>query len=81
MRDKTLEDDFENLIKCVSLVYSARQSAKLKRRWPLSKVIVAAPKKICKAIQSLNEVLLEPANTVTIHLKLDISTISTSQII
>ncbi|MEM3616912.1 MAG: isoleucine--tRNA ligase [Candidatus Bathyarchaeia archaeon] len=62
LRDKALEEDFESLMKCVSLVYSARQSAKIKRRWPLRKVAVVAPEKICKAIKSLNEVFLELAN-------------------
>ncbi|MEM3549895.1 MAG: isoleucine--tRNA ligase [Candidatus Bathyarchaeia archaeon] len=62
MRNKTLEEDFENVIKCISAVYSARQTAKLKRRWPLRKVIVVAPEKVCKALQNLNEVFLELAN-------------------
>jgi isoleucyl-tRNA synthetase len=62
MRNKTLEEDFENLIKCISTVYSARQSAKLKRRWPLRKAVIIAPEKVCKALQNLNEVFLELAN-------------------
>ncbi|MEM2466244.1 MAG: class I tRNA ligase family protein, partial [Candidatus Bathyarchaeia archaeon] len=62
MRDKALEEAFEILIKCVSLVCSARQSAKIKRRWPLRKVVVVAPENTCTAIKSLNEVFLELAN-------------------
>ena len=62
LRDKTLEEDFETLMKCVSLVYSARQSAKIKRRWPLRKVVVVAPEKTRKALKSLNEIFLELAN-------------------
>ncbi|MBS7621285.1 isoleucine--tRNA ligase [Candidatus Bathyarchaeota archaeon] len=62
LRDRALEEDFETLMKCVSLVYSARQSAKIKRRWPLRKVVVVAPEKACKALKSLNEVFLELAN-------------------
>ncbi|MCK4482040.1 class I tRNA ligase family protein, partial [Candidatus Bathyarchaeota archaeon] len=62
MRDEPLEEDFENLFRCVSLVYSARQSAKLKRRWPLRKVVVASPKKISKSLTDLEEIFLELAN-------------------
>lgn len=62
LRDKALEEDFETLMKCVSLVYSARQSAKIKRRWPLRKVVVVASEKTCKAIKNLNEIFLELSN-------------------
>jgi len=62
MRNKTLEEDFANLLRCVSLVYSARQSGKLKRRWPLSKVVVAAPAKICASLRKLEDKFLELAN-------------------
>jgi len=62
MRNKALEEDFEHLLRCVSLVYSARQSAKLKRRWPLRKVVVAAPAKICESLRKLEENFLELAN-------------------
>jgi isoleucyl-tRNA synthetase len=62
LRDKSLEEEFETLIKCVSLVYSARQSAKIKRRWPLRKAILIAPEKTCKAAKSLNEIFLELSN-------------------
>jgi len=62
LRNKALEEEFEIMLDCVSLVYSARQSAKLKRRWPLRKMLVVTPEKVCKALQSLNEVLLELSN-------------------
>jgi isoleucyl-tRNA synthetase len=62
MRDKQLEENFQTLLKCVSLVYSARQAAKLKRRWPLSKMIVVAPEKECAALMNVEELLLELAN-------------------
>lgn len=62
LRDKTLEEEFEVLLECVSLTYSARQSARLKRRWPLRKMLVTASEKVCKALESLKEVLLELAN-------------------
>jgi isoleucyl-tRNA synthetase len=62
MRDTRLEDAFGTLQRCVALVYSARQSAQLKRRWPLQKAIVVAPKPVQSAIKSLEDVFLELAN-------------------
>jgi isoleucyl-tRNA synthetase len=62
MRDTRLEDAFDTLQRCVALVYSARQSAQLKRRWPLQKAIVVAPKPVQSAIKSLEDVFLELAN-------------------
>jgi isoleucyl-tRNA synthetase len=66
MRNKALEEDFERLFRCVSLVYSARQSANLKRRWPLRKVVVAAPEKVCESLRSLEAIFLELANVKTV---------------
>jgi isoleucyl-tRNA synthetase len=65
MRNLTVEEDFQTLFKSVSLVYSARQSAKLKRRWPLNKMIVVAPKGICTALKNVEELFLELANVKT----------------
>jgi len=65
MRNKTIEEDFQTLFKCVSLVYSARQSAKLKRRWPLSKMVVVAPEKVCNAVKNVEDIFLELANVKT----------------
>ncbi|MEM2440110.1 MAG: isoleucine--tRNA ligase [Candidatus Bathyarchaeia archaeon] len=62
LRNQALEEEFEVMLECVSLVYSARQKAKLKRRWPLRKMLVVASEKACKALQSLSDVLLELAN-------------------
>ncbi|MEM2675357.1 MAG: isoleucine--tRNA ligase [Candidatus Bathyarchaeia archaeon] len=62
LRNKALEEDFEIMLECVSLVYSARQSAKLKRRWPLRKMLIVAHERALQALQSLNDVLLELAN-------------------
>jgi isoleucyl-tRNA synthetase len=62
MRDKALEEQFETLFKCVSLVYAARQQAKLKRRWPLSKVVVVAPQKTAEALKGTDELFLELTN-------------------
>jgi valyl-tRNA synthetase len=62
LRDKKLEEDFQALFKTVSLVFAARQSAKLKRRWPLSKMIVSADKKTCDALKGEEELFLELSN-------------------
>ena len=62
MRDKDLEEEFEVLLKCVSLAYAARQEAKLKRRWPLGKVIVAAPEKVLNALRNQESLFLELVN-------------------
>jgi isoleucyl-tRNA synthetase len=65
MRNKHLEEDFQTLFKCVSLVYAARQSAKLKRRWPLSRMVVVAQENACRAMKDVEELLLELANVKT----------------
>jgi len=65
MRNKTIEEDFQTLFKCVSLVYSARQSAKLKRRWSLSRMVVVAPEKVCNAVKNVEDIFLELANVKT----------------
>jgi isoleucyl-tRNA synthetase len=62
MRDNTIEEEFEVLFKCVSLVYAARQQAKLKRRWPLSKVIVVAPEEASNALRNHEGLFLELVN-------------------
>ncbi|MEM3785548.1 MAG: isoleucine--tRNA ligase [Candidatus Bathyarchaeia archaeon] len=62
MRNKRVEEEIETLFKCVSLTYAARQSAKLKRRWPLKELIVVAPEKICNMLKGVEELLLELAN-------------------
>jgi isoleucyl-tRNA synthetase len=62
MRNKALEEEFEVLFKCVSLVYAARQQAKLKRRWPLGKVIVVAPEKVSKTLKGVESLFLELTN-------------------
>ncbi|MBT0160319.1 isoleucine--tRNA ligase [Candidatus Bathyarchaeota archaeon A05DMB-2] len=62
MRDKALEERFETLFKCISLVYAARQQAKLKRRWPLSKIVVVAPQKTTEALKNAEELFLELTN-------------------
>ncbi|NWG11521.1 isoleucine--tRNA ligase [Candidatus Bathyarchaeota archaeon] len=62
MRNEALEEEFQILLKCVSLVYSARQSAKLKRRWPLNKMVVVASDKVVNTLKSAKELFLELTN-------------------
>ncbi len=62
LRDEALEREFEILLQCVSLVYSARQSAGLKRRWPLQEARIVAPEQLRKTLKGLEEVFLELAN-------------------
>jgi hypothetical protein len=62
MRNKSLEEDFDMLLKVVSISFAARGQGKLKRRWPLSKTIVVAPEKTLHALKSLEALLLEQAN-------------------
>jgi isoleucyl-tRNA synthetase len=67
MRSKALEEEFQTMLKCVSLVYSARQSAKLKRRWPLERMVVVASNNVVSALKSLQELFLELANIKTLQ--------------
>ncbi len=62
LRNEILEKDFENLLACVSLVYSARQQARLKRRWPLSKAVIIASANVHESIKKVEEIFLELAN-------------------
>jgi isoleucyl-tRNA synthetase len=62
LQDLPLEKEFEILLRCVPLVYSARQSAQLKRRWPLREAMIIAPKEVQKALKNLEELFLELAN-------------------
>jgi isoleucyl-tRNA synthetase len=60
--NKPLEEQFEILLKTVSIAYAARQQGKLKRRWPLSKEIVVAPQKTLNAVKCLEALFLELTN-------------------
>ena len=62
LRDKNLEEQFEMLLKTVSIGYAARQQGKLKRRWPLAKAIVVAPEKTLNALKQLESLFLELTN-------------------
>jgi isoleucyl-tRNA synthetase len=67
IRNKTLEDEFETLFKCVSLAYSARQNARLKRRWPLNRMMIAAPETTCDTLRSVQDLLVELSNVKTVE--------------
>jgi isoleucyl-tRNA synthetase len=62
IRNKTLEEQFELMLKTVSIAYAARQQGKLKRRWPLKKAVVVAPEKTLNALHCLEELFLELTN-------------------
>ena len=62
MRDQAIEEKFDILFTSVSLAYAARQQAKLKRRWPLSKIIVVAPEKTAQALKNQEQLFLEMVN-------------------
>jgi isoleucyl-tRNA synthetase len=62
LRNKSLEEQFEVLLRAVSVSYAARQQGKLKRRWPLSRAIVVAPEKTLQALRSLEALFLEQTN-------------------
>jgi len=62
LEDLSLEKEFEMLLQTLPILYSARQDAQLKRRWPLAKAVVIASNKFHKAIQKLEPLFLELAN-------------------
>ncbi len=62
LENLSLEKEFETLLQTLPILYSARQDAQLKRRWPLAKAVVIASKKVHKAIQKLEPLFLELAN-------------------
>ena len=61
-RNKQIEEQFEILLKAVSISFAARGQGKLKRRWPLAKAIVVAPEKTLDALKPLEALLLEQTN-------------------
>jgi valyl-tRNA synthetase len=62
LRNKTIEEEFRVLFRTVSLVYAARQEAKLKRRWPLGKMVVVAPEETCATLKRVEGLFLELSN-------------------
>lgn len=67
LRNKTIEEQFEVLLKAVSISFAARQQGKLKRRWPLAKAIIVAPENITQALKSLEALLIEQINVKTVE--------------
>lgn len=67
IRNQTLEEQFDTLLRLVSISYAARQQGKLKRRWPLSKAIVIAPQKSLDALKTLEALFLELTNVKTVE--------------
>jgi valyl-tRNA synthetase len=74
--DQKLEEDFESFFKYLSLTYSARQKAKLKRRWPLKKAVLTGPKNTLQAVVRLEDLFLELSNLKSIEYseRLDVGT-------
>lgn len=66
-RNKTIEAQFEELLKVVSISFAARGQRKLKRRWPLAKAIVVAPQKTLDALKTLEALLLEQTNVKSVE--------------
>ena len=62
LENDILEKEFTILQQTLPIVYSARQNANLKRRWPLAKVTIVAPENVQKAITKLETLFLELAN-------------------
>ena len=62
LEDASLEKEFDILLQTLPILYSARQNTQLKRRWPLAKAIVVAPKKVQDAIKKLKALFLELGN-------------------
>ncbi|UCE95442.1 MAG: isoleucine--tRNA ligase [Candidatus Bathyarchaeota archaeon] len=65
--DSKLEKNFDMLLRYVSLTYSARQKVKLKRRWPLKKVVLAGPRSAQNAVKKLEDLFLELVNVKAIE--------------
>ncbi len=67
MLNKSLEEEFDVLLKCVSISHAARQQGKLKRRWPLSKIVAVAPQNTLDALKHLEALFLELTNVKSVE--------------
>ncbi|MEJ2272254.1 MAG: class I tRNA ligase family protein, partial [Candidatus Bathyarchaeota archaeon] len=67
LEEPTLEAEFDILLQTLPILYTARQNSQLKRRWPLAKAIVIAPKTIQTALRKLESLFLELSNIKTIE--------------
>lgn len=68
LRDEKLEHQFKTLFSTVSLAFAARQSAKVKRRWPLSRMVVVVSDEILTGLKETEDLLLELSNVKTVEL-------------
>jgi len=66
LQNPEVEKNFDTLQRVVALTYSARQTAQLKRRWPLQKAVLVAPKDTQTALKNLEDLFLELANVKTV---------------
>jgi len=73
VQDTELEHTFDTLLQVVALTYSARQTAQLKRRWPLQKAVVVMPEDEQKALKNLEDLFLELANVKNVEYHTDAS--------
>jgi isoleucyl-tRNA synthetase len=67
LQDAQTEHAFDTLLKAVALTYSARQTAQIKRRWPLQKAVLIAPEEELQELRDLEELFLELANVKTVE--------------
>lgn len=67
LRDTSLEECFDLLFATASLAYAARQSAKLKRRWPLNRMVVVADAKTCASLRQMSDLLADLSNVKTLE--------------
>ena len=79
LRNKNVEESFKTLFKSTSLSYSARQNAKLKRRWPLSRMVVVAPEKTLDTLEKVEDLFLELANVKTVEYALQAPTYASGE--
>lgn len=73
LRNETLEKEFDILFRSVSLTNAARQKAKIKRRWPLEKIVIVANKEIVDSISNQELLFLELINIKSVQYKKIIS--------
>lgn len=76
LSNPSLEHTFDTLLAYVSLTNSARQAAKLKRRWPLNSAVLAGPKEAQKAVKKLQDLFLGLTNVKTVEFVDSIADIS-----
>jgi isoleucyl-tRNA synthetase len=67
LQDAETENAFATLFEAVALTYSARQTARMKRRWPLQKAVLVAPKGKLENVKKLEDLFLELANVKTVE--------------